>query len=506
MGSEPLEAFSSNWAYLKAELAWLDRLLSLAVARQRQERQMIERVAHSRADRVTSHWWQGLIALDREAAYDDCSPQKLANAASQTPKISYQQQLETRIQASRQQGIILGLPWLRDRLQLTSFEKNLILMSLAPEINRRYAKLYSYLQSHDSPKDTRISLEITSTCQTTELPTVDLALRLLCRNDTEWRKARGYLGAQSRLMQSGLLQFVTCGEETLLARRLKLADSVVDHLLAEQPTAQALETLLQLTPAPLARLPILLREVTPNTDWQQLILPSSLLSTLQHLCDRLRFWSEISQAWQAATDPSKSVSAFLPGLMVALIGGAGTGKTMAAEAIAHDLKTELTYIDLACLNPHDAPRLLREIIAQAPKVLLIKSAHLWLGRTSQLIEADLQSFWQRRRQQLGITLWSAFSRQSLKQTWRQQADQVLEFALPNPGDRLRLWQQTFPATVPLDADIDWQLLAHKFPLSGGEIRAIAQAATFYAAADSPMLQVKMAHILQAWQQKNAKQP
>ncbi|NJL58090.1 hypothetical protein HC928_25475 [bacterium] len=32
------ERFADNWAYLKTELQWLDRVLMLAVARQRQER------------------------------------------------------------------------------------------------------------------------------------------------------------------------------------------------------------------------------------------------------------------------------------------------------------------------------------------------------------------------------------------------------------------------------------------------------------------------------------
>ena len=506
MSSDPLDGFVSNWAYLKAELAWLDRLLGLAVARQRQDRQAIERVAHSRADRVTSHWWQGLIALDREAGYDECSPQKLTQQNHST-RGSYQQQLETRIQTSRQQGIGLGLPRLCDRLHLTSFEKNLILMSLAPEINRRYAKLYSYLQgSNESPKEGRISVELTPTCSSFELPTVDLALRLLCRTDLEWRKARAYLNTQSRLVQSGLLKLVACGEEPLLARRLKLIDPLVDYLLAENPTDPELDTLLQLTSLSPERRSLRLQQVTPSTTWQQLILPAPLLRTLQHLGDRVQFWPEVEQVWQTATQQPKSASPLVPGLIVMLLGSTGTGKTMAAEAIAHHLSQDLTYLDLACLPPQDFPQLMQVILAQAPKVLLLKSAHLWLGRTSGLDEADLHLFWQQRQQQLGITLFSAASRQTLKQTWRQQADQVLEFPWPNPGDRLKLWQQTFPATVPLDPGIDWQLLAHKFSLSGGEIRAIAQAATIYAAADSPTLKVKMAHILQALQQKTAKQP
>jgi len=41
-------------------------------------------------------------------------------------------------------------------------------------------------------------------------------------------------------------------------------------------------------------------------------------------------------------------------------------------------------------------------------------------------------------------------------------------------------------------------------VNGSEIRAIAQAATFYAAADSLEIKVTMAHILRAWDQKQQK--
>ncbi|KGF73348.1 hypothetical protein DO97_21370 [Neosynechococcus sphagnicola sy1] len=154
MHSGQIEPFASNWAYLKAELHGLERLLLVAVARQRRDTREIDRLAQSKADRVTSHWWKGLMALDQEPAYDGPgdmprgrSPRPPAAAASLP---SYQQQLQLRIAASLQQGIFLGIPCLGDRLHLGCFERNLLLLCLAPEINQRYGRIYSYLQTNDS--------------------------------------------------------------------------------------------------------------------------------------------------------------------------------------------------------------------------------------------------------------------------------------------------------------------------------------------------------------------
>ncbi|HIK45199.1 MAG TPA: hypothetical protein IGR64_09970, partial [Leptolyngbyaceae cyanobacterium M65_K2018_010] len=92
--------FVDNWAYLKAELAWLDRLLMVAVSRQKRELQDFDDFALSGQDRVTSHWWKGIISLHGQPGYDHARPPK----PNQGRQASYSQQIEARIQASQRQG------------------------------------------------------------------------------------------------------------------------------------------------------------------------------------------------------------------------------------------------------------------------------------------------------------------------------------------------------------------------------------------------------------------
>ncbi|NJN20522.1 MAG: hypothetical protein HC812_04110 [Leptolyngbya sp. RL_3_1] len=175
MGDEAIKPFVDNWAYLKTELRWLDRLLMVAIARQRQDAKTVNQVAQGEADKVTSHWWKGIIHLSQPTFYEDGRPPATAKKTG-----SYRQQLEARIQASHRRGTVLALPQLCDRYRLSHFEKNLILLALAPEINRRYGRLYEYLQAEEAPW--------------VDLPTVDLCLRLLCRDDDAWQQGdRGWL-------------------------------------------------------------------------------------------------------------------------------------------------------------------------------------------------------------------------------------------------------------------------------------------------------------------------
>lgn len=473
--------FADNWAYLKMELRWLDQVLMLAVTRQRKENQEIERVTHSKADRATSSWWKGILATEGKAAYDE-HRQPTTGA-----KTTYQQQLEGKIQSSYSRGVWLALPGLRDRLNLTLFEKNLVLMSLAPEINRRYARLYRYLQGDESATKT-------------DLPTLDLVLRLLCRNDAEWREARHRLVTDSPLIQRQLLHFLPhC--DSLLSCPLKLAEPLVNYLLAEQSTKADLDKLLSATSHSISAIPAqstFLQQTTTAVDWSDLVLPSSLLATLQTLTQHVQRQTQGQAAAAERWGIQLQDSAAPKGTIALLAGASGTGKTTAAAAIAHTLNTSLDCLDLDLIDPKDYTQVLQDIATQAPTVLLLKSAQVWFGRSSVLATFALRQFLAQRQQAPVITLLSVAHPSKIQFQWRQKA-QVLAFPMPKAGDRLKLWQRAFPSAVPLSATIDWEALA-SLPLSGGEIQAIAQAAIFHAAATTAE-QLEMPHLVQVLAQR-----
>ncbi|HEY9630061.1 MAG TPA: ATP-binding protein [Coleofasciculaceae cyanobacterium] len=477
------KGFTDNWTYLKAELQWLDRMLMVAVARQKKDTKDIDRIAQSKADRATSHWWKGVVSLEGSGAYDEY---RQPSQPVGVPKLTQSQQLEQRIRASRQQGIVLALPALGDRLQLTPFEKNLVLMSLAPELNRRYAKLYRFLRMEEAAVKT-------------DLPSLELVLRLFCRNDTEWRSARDRLMANSPLSRYRLLHLLPTPEETLLNSSLKLETALLNYLVSERPTLETLEDLLnrqeemQITTSPSAR-PLGVKQTAIKTEWKDLVLPPSLLESLQYLAQRLQSHAQAEQRW-GFQSPSA-------GVVTLLTGAKGTGKTIAAQAIAHVLQTPLVQVDLAQVAAQDYAQLLQLLIRQAPTVLLIKSAHLWLGRSRQVESAALHQFLAQRHSQPVLTLLSVLPSCIVPAEWRSQIDSTLAFPRPSVSDRLLLWQRTFPPQVPVATEIDWKALA-KLPLTGGDMGAIAQDAILYAAAiEAP--QVSMAHLRYVLAQRGIK--
>ena len=411
--------FANNWAYLKIELNWLDRLLMLAVARQRQDTKEVDRVAQSHADRVTSHWWKGIIAINQQAAYDDCPPKKSA-----TGKPGYQQQLETRIRASQNQGIILALPTLRDRLKLSLFEKNLILLTLAPEVNRRYGRLYSYLQKDEKGIQT-------------DLPTVDLVLRLLCRNDLEWRQARAQLAEPSSVLRHNILQCLSSNKSTLLSSYLKIPSWLVNYLLADQPDPTVLKTSPSLPAAAPSDISCLIRQQLPAVSGADRVLPESLKSTLQHLCQRVTDLIPSSNQPNSNQPLKTDSNAPSPsGIVVLMVGQPGTGKTLAAEIIAQWLNAPYLWtLNLSLITPTTSADAISATIHQAPSVLLVKSAQVWFGRNSLLDRPLINQWLYQRRQIPGITLLTVHHLQSIRPFWRHQLDAVLEFPCPNEATR-----------------------------------------------------------------------
>lgn len=447
--------FADNWAYLKTELNWLDRLLMLAVARQRQDAKVVNQVAKTAADKATSHWWKGIITLN-QAAYDDCRPP--TKPASKGP--SYAQQLESRIQASQSQGIMLGLPWLQEQFRLSAFEKKLILLVLAPEVNRRFGKLYRYLQHSDD-------------YITEDLPTVDLCLRLLCRNDQEWRQARSQLVAANSLFEWGLLKWVDPPTMTLLSRRLRLADEVTAYLLAEQPDPGCIRHLTPAAQTLEAATPTLAHQEWPELPWNHLALPDRLLEQLEILAASIKH----------QTGPQ----------LLLLSGESGIGKTTTARALASRWQLPLTHLDLATLTADTAAAALQELTASTG-VVLLQTAQRWFGRNSIVETAQVQAWLQRCQAPL-ICLSTAYL-QSITPSWRRTCAAVLTLPRPGVEARRQILRQAVPADLAVDKRLRWIQLARQLPLTGGELTGLVETAIALAQ-QAPQPVLSLEHFQQA---------
>lgn len=193
------------------------------------------------------------------------------------------------------------------------------------------------------------------------------------------------------------------------------------------------------------------------------------------------------------------------GLCVLFHGPSGTGKTMAASIIANELGLSLYKVDLSSVLSKyigETEKHLAQLFDQAEAmnvVLFFDEAESLFARRTETKDshdryANLQTGYllQRIERYAGIVILSTNLLKNIDQAFTRRFRFIIEFSFPGPDERLRLWQKAFPATAPMDAEVNLAPLAEKLSLSGGNIKNIALAAAFQAAADSGT--IGMTHI------------
>lgn len=112
------------------------------------------------------------------------------------------------------------LAWVQQMFGLSPFEMQVLLLSLAPEIDLRYERLYAYLQDDVTRKR----------------PTVDLALNLLCASRDEKMTGLVCFAPDAPLFQYRVMHLVTDSPQnkpSLLAHFLKVDEQIVRLLLRQ---------------------------------------------------------------------------------------------------------------------------------------------------------------------------------------------------------------------------------------------------------------------------------
>lgn len=426
------EPFADNWAYLKVELNWLEKVLLTAATRQKKENREADRLSKTKADRASSAWWQGLVEMEGRAGHDSPPP---------GGGVPYAQQLARRLEVTMAGK--LALPSLCARLELGSFEKSVLLMGLAVEVHRRYGQLYEYL------------------CGPERLPTVDLALRLLCRDDRAWRQARATLAVEGKLRRYGLIRF--CAEDgPLRERSLFLPEDVVGFLLAEVPDGAWLDRLLAQEVKFLTKSVFPLGQYVGEGVAPQLVLPERVRAEAGALAMRLRAGRTAIHEWQGVTER---------GLMVLLTGGRGTGKRSLACGIAQAGGVVLMEVDLR--DGGSGEEIVAEIERVRPEGLLVRSSGRWLSE----MEPDLWGRLVQSRRSARLTVFCTERGVAMGRGVRDCWDGRIVLEGPTVADRRLIWPSCFAPQVGLETvgleAMDWEALA-RWELTGGEIAAVVR--------------------------------
>jgi hypothetical protein len=313
---------------------------------------------------------------------------------------------------------------------------------------------------------------------------VDTSVGSSAERQHQWRAALGADSPPGLGEADVTTQFLLSGEQVMRAAtaarlQARLASEAVDleHIRAGARAQNG------------AGLERLARRIRPAVVWEDLVLAPATSSALRELAGRARHRDLVLDEWGMRPGGGRG-----RGITALFAGDSGTGKTMSAEAVAHDLGLDLYAVNLATVVDKyvgETEKNLERIFTEADgvnAVLLFDEADALFGKRSEVRDAndryaniEVGYLLQRMETFDGLAVLATNLRANLDEAFTRRLDLFIDFPAPDPGLRRVLWDRCLGQGVPRSADLDLDFCADAFELSGGNIRSITTTAAYLAA-------------------------
>ena len=275
-------------------------------------------------------------------------------------------------------------------------------------------------------------------------------------------------------------------------QQFRVEPAVFDQSLAsaagapDEPSA-ALQLWDSLREAARGGLDALAQRVASLTGFDDLVLPPFVTAQLHEIASQLTHRHRVYEEWGFGARQSRGL-----GLAALFAGESGTGKTLAAEAIANEARLDLYRIDLASTVSKyigETEKNLARLFDAAQRsgaVLLFDEADALFGKRSDVKDShdryaniEIAYLLQRIESYRGLAILTTNMKSALDPAFLRRIRFVVQFPFPDAAARAQIWQRVLPAAAPT-AGLDLVQLG-RLNVAGGSIRNIAINAAFIAA-------------------------
>ena len=246
-------------------------------------------------------------------------------------------------------------------------------------------------------------------------------------------------------------------------------------------------------------------KVKANFGFDDIVMNKDQRETLEHAIDQMNFRKQVYDNWNYTKKYP-----YGRGLSILLFGAPGTGKSMCAQVIAHELNLELYRVDLSKVIDKyvgETEKSISMIFREAKKcnvVLFFDECDTLFAKRSDdggsnqasnnnktaLLLQEVEAY-------DGVSVLATNYKHNIDPAFFRRMKYIVEFQFPDPDTREILWKTTIPKGTPLGDDVDIRFLAERFEFVGGNIKNCILNAAFLAAADGDGKTVCMKHYLQA---------
>ena len=257
-----------------------------------------------------------------------------------------------------------------------------------------------------------------------------------------------------------------------------------------------------------SRLDELAQRIEPASSWDDLVLPLRQRELLADVIGQVRQRQQVYERWGFGRGATRGL-----GITALFAGPSGTGKTMAAEVLAGELRLDLYRIDLSQVVSKyigETEKNLRRVFDAAEGsggILLFDEADALFGKRSEVKDShdryaniEVSYLLQRMETYRGLAILTTNLKNAIDLAFLRRLRFVITFPFPDAAQREEIWRRVFPSETPTEG-LDATQLA-RLSVTGGNIRNIALHAAFLAADSGGP--VRMAHVLRAARGEYAK--
>jgi AAA+ superfamily predicted ATPase len=231
----------------------------------------------------------------------------------------------------------------------------------------------------------------------------------------------------------------------------------------------------------------LAQRMKPAATWDDLVLPEAQKRILREIAMHVRQRSKVYDTWGFAAQSERGL-----GISVLFSGGSGTGKTMASEVLANELRLDLYRIDLSQVVSKyigETEKNLGRVFDAAEDggaILLFDEADSLFGKRSEVRDShdryaniEVSYLLQRMEAYSGLAILTTNMKSALDKAFLRRIRFLVDFPFPSVAHRAEIWTRIFPSATPAES-VDVEKLA-RLNITGGNIRNIALNAAFLAA-------------------------
>ena len=310
--------------------------------------------------------------------------------------------------------------------------------------------------------------------------TVDVGKPTRAEQQNAWTEALGESAGNSPALLAGQFNLSLAEIDRIANTAIEVTSEITQRTLHERLWDECLASTRP-------RLDELAQRLDAKATWLDLVLPKQETRLLHQISAQVSQRAKVYDDWGFSKKMNRGL-----GISALFAGDSGTGKTMAAEVIANELRLNLYRIDLSAVVSKyigETEKNLRRLFDAAEDggaILFFDEADALFGKRSEVKDShdryaniEINYLLQRLEAYRGLAILATNMKNALDAAFTRRLRFIVTFPFPGLPERREIWSQVFPEQT-LTKGLDIERLA-QLNLTGGNIHNVALNAAFLAA-------------------------